>query len=132
MKAKKSKRQRAAEAEKRSNRPILWERCKGFCECCGTPVTETGWEWSHRRQNGAGGSAAYNQRVTNGLVSCSPFACNYLISADADMQQKARENGWIVHRGADPAAMPVNLFLHGWVFLNEDGTVTPMIKDDAR
>lgn len=126
MKTKPSKRKREAQAAKDRNRPLLWERCGGRCECCGVFVDEKAWEWSHRRQDGAGGSAAYNQRVTNGLVSCSPFGCNYKISADADWQQRARDNGWIVHRGADPAALPVLLFLTGWSFLMDDGTVEPL------
>lgn len=126
MKTGKSRRQRESEAQRRSNRPVLWARCKGRCELCGAPVDEKAWEWSHRRQSGAGGSAAYNQKVTNGLVSCPWPGCNYQISADADWQQRARDNGWIVHRGADPAALPVLLFLTGWSFLMDDGTVEPL------
>lgn len=118
---------------------LVWRRCGGNCEHCGAELdvwiddiqhpwrdsTRLGFEFHHRRPRQMGGDR----------TALGNSACNIVLLCKASHlhierhRTEAYEKGWLVHRWADPGAVP---FLHawnGWVKLTLDGTYLHRVDD---
>lgn len=84
------------------------------CPCCGS----TGDELipQHRQNRGMGGSKSRN-RPSNIIVFCSNG--NGLMESDGNFARVAREHGWKLTAGQDPAKVPARLW-DGWFVLDDN------------
>lgn len=100
-------------------RQQILDRSRGLDEITGRPL-EDGAQWHHRSPRQIGGSRhdARKGRASNGLL-INPSTHEH-VEKHSD---EAYRNGWKVHQGHDPAAIPV-LLHDGWHTLHEDGTMT--------
>lgn len=102
-------------------RAVMFERARGCCEVCGCRLREKGWNAHHRAGRGMGGT---RREVTcaDGLVVCGSgtTGCHGLIERE---RKWALDNGFLVSRWADAAAVPV-LVRGAWARLTPQGTVT--------
>lgn len=100
---------------------VLAERSGGLCElgivCLGNAAAV---DPSHRIAKGMGGTRdPRSNTASNNLHACR--ACHDLVERDP---AAAYNNGWKIRRGAaDPREVPVRHWVHGWVYLNDDGSV---------
>jgi len=107
---------------------VLRDRSGDRCELCGGPAGNS----HHRRPRGMGGSRdPQTDLPSNGLRICGSgtTGCHGLIEQD---RAWARDLGYLVRQGVDPATVPVVLRQPGghldWVLLGEDGSVTPCCR----
>jgi hypothetical protein len=98
--------------ERRARR-IVYARSGGWCEVCGGRGAT---QWHHRKNRSQGGKWT----AANGLHLCAP--CHTHITHHPIA---ARDNGWSVLSGHDPAASRVRLAHRpGWCLLSDAGDVT--------
>jgi hypothetical protein len=105
----------------------IWDRDKGRCAWCGTPITgERGVNWSvhHREPRGMGGTTSgYVGRPSNGVLlhGTGIDGCHGYIESNRD---EADDKGFLVSRiGIErPRAVPIQHAVHGRVRLRDDGT----------
>ena len=95
-------------------------RSGGYCEICHCDCSELG-AFHHRRPRGSGGS---RDPRSGGAANCL-----LLCPADHDRIERleraeARDRGWIVRQGQDPAEVPV-WRNRRWVLLDDEGGITP-------
>ena len=102
-------------------RARVMARSGGFCEARIPGCWDEASQLHHRRPRGAGGSRdPRTGGAANGYALCLP--CHDHIERN---RSEARENGWLVRQGADPAAVPV--FRHRrWVLLDDEGGIAPV------
>lgn len=102
-------------------RDIVIVRARGYCERCGYGNTAT--QIHHRRPRAMGGSKRHDTNTASNLgLLC--VACHRTVEAD---RAQAYEDGWLVHQGHSPSAVPVcrrGVF----VWLNDDGTFDAVQK----
>lgn len=106
----------------KSRNAVMVRSNEGLCEVCGAQGTNT----HHRRPRGLGGSKDPATNLPSNLVRlCGSgiTGCHGWIESN---RAHAYHLGLLVHLGHDPAAVPVMLRAHGWVLLNNDGSVTPV------
>lgn len=109
-------------------------RAAGLCECCGTPLS---WWFSrqHRVARGMGGVHGSRARVINSAANlvavCGSATSPGCHRACEDRNPTLGYLGFWLPQTADPTAVPVRLFLHGWVRLNVDGTFTRLETREA-
>lgn len=109
-------------------RAALAERSQGRCEACGRARAEHA---HHREPRGAGGTSTSDAHGLANLVHLCP-PCHGRVEAHVDPitgeLASTYELGLHVHRGDDPASVPVRLnhpvYGAGWWWLNDDGTLT--------
>ncbi|GAA4439670.1 HNH endonuclease [Phytohabitans houttuyneae] len=92
-------------------------RCGGACH------GERGRDWSaqHRRARGSGGSSRPDtNRLQNLILLCgsATTGCHGWVESH---KAEAERHGWVVWQAGDPLLKPVDHFLHGLVWLTEDG-----------
>ena len=80
------------------------------------------------RQGGAGGRRN-KHRLSNVLWLDS--LTNGAVESDPALQSEAKRRGIKVSLFADPVTVPVVHAVHGRVFLNDDGTVSPCMEEVA-
>jgi hypothetical protein len=112
------RKRRAQSAEERSGRAAVGSRSGGRCEI--DPL-DAATDWSHRVARSRGGS----WRPANGIDTCRRHH-----REAHDQPERARALGWHVRTGQDPATVPVRLAV-GWALLGDDGSVTPVVVEDA-
>lgn len=105
---------------------LVWSRDGGRCVRCGGVLTGTrGFDWSvqHRRARQGTDRRPDTNQPTNLILLCGSATtlCHGHVESYRD---QARQHGWAIRQTKDPAAMPVQHALHGWVLLNADGTWT--------
>lgn len=95
----------------------VWERDDGLCVAC----RGAGGQVHHRVPRGMGGASRSTETHTlpNVLLLCP--TCHGWIETHRDAAYTA---GWLVHRGQDPALVPV-LRWGRWVLLDSGGGVEP-------
>lgn len=106
----------------------IWDRDKGCCAWCGTPITgERGVNWSvhHREPRGMGGTTSgYVGRPSNGVLlhGTGTDGCHGYIEQNRD---EADDKGFLVSRiGIErPSNVRIEHAVHGLCLLNDDGTV---------
>jgi hypothetical protein len=101
-------------------RRVVALRSLGVCEGCGQRAAQ---EWAHRIARSQMGRWC----PSNGLHLCSA-GCHARAHANPAW---ARDMGWILRAGSDPAAAPVWLAAHGWALLDPDGGITAAPTGDA-
>ena len=102
-------------------RARVMARSGGYCEICHAECSETG-QYHHRRPRGMGGS--------RNPVSGRAANCLFLCPADHDHIERmeraeARDNGWLVRQGHNPADVPV-WRRRRWVLLDDEGGIAPV------
>ncbi|MFG2046184.1 HNH endonuclease [Micromonospora sp. NPDC048935] len=99
----------------------------GRCARCGDPVSgERGRDWSvqHRRARAMGGTSRSDANEPQNLIllcGSATTSCHLHVESH---REEARANGWAIRLSDDPAEVPVNHAVHGWVLLNDVGTFT--------
>lgn len=104
---------------------LVRARARDLCERCGGSLD--GWDgasYHHRRIKGMGGDARpETDQAGNLLLLCGSgtTGCHGWVHQGGN-RGEALEAGWLVSRfEEDPSAVPVALFLHGWVFIDDAG-----------
>lgn len=97
----------------------------GRCARCGEPIWgERGRDWSvqHRRARQDKDRRPDTNEPQNllllhgsGTTRCHGHVESY--------REEARANGWAIRQSDDPAEMPVNHAVHGWVLLTDAGGI---------
>jgi hypothetical protein len=81
----------------------------------------------HRLNRGMGGSKS-RDTASNIVVLCSTM--NNLVESNADVAERARENGWKLRNGQNPRTTPIWLPRLGfWALLNDDYDVTNIRRE---
>jgi hypothetical protein len=109
----------------RQVRHTVKARAAMCCERCSVPVAAMPHEVHHRRPRGAGGSSRPDTNLPSNLVllcGTSTSGCHGFCESERDA---AREEGFLVRQGADPALQPVLHARFGRVLLDAAGGVTP-------
>lgn len=102
-------------------RARIMARSGGFCEARIPGCWDEAAQLHHRRPRGAGGSRdPLTGGAANGYALCLP--CHDHIERN---RAEARENGWLVRQGTDPAAVPVFRY-RMWVLLDDEGGIAPV------
>jgi hypothetical protein len=113
-------------------RGIVTRRAKHHCECCGGTLFVGFQSHHHRRPSGMGGSsdaAAHTpQNVVHVCGRDNRTGCHGDIHQNPE---QAREHGWLVRQGADPAKVPVLLWDGRPVLLDAAGGYEPYNEDGA-
>lgn len=91
-------------------------RSGGACEICGT--LDGPFERHHRKRRRDGGD-----RFSNILILCSEHH-----RWVTEHPKEARAAGWIVSVARDPASVPVLWRREVWVFLDDQGGMTPCFE----
>lgn len=115
----------------RTVRHTVKARASMCCERCSVPVAAMPHEVHHRRPRGAGGSSRPDTNLPSNLVllcGTSTTGCHGFCESERDA---AREQGWLVRQGGDPAAVPVLHAAFGLVLLDAVGGVTPYNREAA-
>lgn len=96
-------------------------RSGGFCEVRTQHCWDEGSQTHHRRARGMGGSRdPRTGGAANALTVCLP--CHDHLEKN---RTEARENGWLVRQGTDPATVPVYRYRR-WVLLDDQGGIAPV------
>ena len=99
-------------------RGIVEKRADGCCERCGK--FRVSFQLHHRRPRGIGGSRRQDTNTASNALALCP-SCHFVVEAD---RESAREFGWLVRQGHNPADVPV--YRQGrWVLLDDHGCVIP-------
>jgi hypothetical protein len=101
-----------------AERKVVKERAGNRCERCGTFLNIYAAHDHHRKPRQMGGGTdplQYINSPSNRLYLC-PW-CHTDVESDRDLSYLS---GWLVHRGDDPAKVPVKLW-DGWFVLNRHG-----------
>lgn len=111
-------------------RAIILDRDNGSCVRCGLQcLWWNGIRWvqtaeysiQHRRPRGMGGSKDLaTNRPTNGVVLCgsATTGCHHHVESN---RAEAYDDGFLVHQGIDPEAIPVRHHQLGLVYLTNEG-----------
>jgi 5-methylcytosine-specific restriction endonuclease McrA len=95
---------------------MVLRRADGMCERCGRGGPE---QIHHRKPRGAGGTSdPHINSPSNLLALCSE--CHREVERNRTV---AYEQGWLVHRKANPALTPVWLAFRGFSLLTSDGQI---------
>jgi 5-methylcytosine-specific restriction enzyme A len=108
-------------------RSLVIERDQRACASCGKPIGSGQWSMQHRLARGAGGSSnPLINAPSNLIVLCgsanTPHSCHL---AAESRGAESHGNGFWLHHGQDPATVPVQHALHGWVLLTAAGGWSP-------
>lgn len=96
-------------------REQVLSRCQGYCEKCGTGLSDT-FALHHRKLKSQGG-----ENTIQNLIALH-HECHNLGTDSVHLNVKiAMENGWIVPRHADPLSYTMTLANGSCVTLTDDG-----------
>lgn len=98
-----------------AQRLVVVSRAGSACERCSEPWT--GLQVHHRLPRGMGGSSLPEINSPANLLLLCPDCHGWVESNRTD----AYTAGWLVHRGLDPAAVPVTVHGYGPVLLTDAG-----------
>lgn len=104
------------------------ERDQGRCASCGMLIVgERSRDWSlhHRRPAGMGGDRSPVSHGPANLVllhGCGVSLCHGHVESN---RTESYDLGLLVHKAADPRAVPIEHAVHGRVLLTEEGGVEP-------
>lgn len=103
--------------EERLARKLVRARSGDVCEGCGQARATN---WSHRIAKGQGGPWC----PSNGLHLCGSgtTGCHGFIEDEPTVARDQR--GWRLKPTDDPLTSPALHWLHGWVLLDPDGSLT--------
>ena len=104
-----------------ATRHKVWERDGWCCALCGNSSGRV--SIHHRLPRGRGG----DNRLSNLLLLCDFGGCHDVIVESR--RANATLNGWLVRTGFDPAVVPL-IHRGAWVWLGDDGSVTPLGASD--
>lgn len=96
-------------------RDLVKERARGLCEFCGKHAGE---DIHHRRPRALGGSLDVRTNRPTNLVFLARSCHRWLESH----REWAREAGWLVRQGVDPASVRLLLPGRAWVVLSDEGS----------
>ena len=102
---------------------LVHHRSRQRCERCGT-ASATRWSLHHRKPRGMGGTKdPMINSPANLLLLCGSGTegCHGWVETH---RAEAYDSGLLVHRGDDPASVPVKL-MRGLVLLGDGGGVQP-------
>ncbi|MDR6861943.1 hypothetical protein [Phycicoccus sp. 3266] len=113
---------------------VIKDRDGGQCVRCGTTVliwNGTTWqalaryEHHHRRPRAMGGSSdPVTNAPVNGLLLCAD--CHAHVESN---RAEAYDDGYLVHQGIDPGAIPVLHHQHGLTYLTNEGYTPSPVKE---
>lgn len=98
------------------------ERDKG-CAMCGAHTRDL--QIQHRKPRKMGGRKGQKRKESNSLSNLVTLCADDHAWAES-RRVEASEMGFLVRERDDPAQVPVAHIVHGLVFLNDDGTVSPV------
>ncbi|MER7331611.1 MULTISPECIES: hypothetical protein [unclassified Micromonospora] len=104
---------------------LLFRRDQGRCARCGDPIRgERGRDWSvqHRRAR-QGRDLRPDTNQPPNLVLLDGSATTGCHGHVESRRAEARVNGWAIRQTDNPAEVPVNHAVHGWVLLTPDGDI---------
>jgi hypothetical protein len=121
----------------RELRRIAWERQDGRCAVTGRVLDWDRDDLHHRRPGGRGGTSRANQQLPANVIAVLAEAHNMgsprlVVDGVAGRSihtdpRWSRPLGLLVSSHVDePGSIPVRLHGHGWVFLDDDGGMTPL------
>lgn len=121
---------RGGEMSETRAREIVYARSGGHCEialpgvCFGAAAS-----FHHRKKRSQGGLWL----PSNGLHTCGSgtTGCHGAVTDPQGHTADYEEFGWMVRRRLDPHGVPVLVHCRGWVFLADDGSVTPAERGAA-
>lgn len=105
-----------------ADRETVKARAKGMCELCGLPCHSP--HLHHRQARGMGGGG--DNSVSN-VMALHPSCHLKHIEAQ---RTRAYENGWLVHKGTDPATVPLRYMLNRIVMFDNSGNVLGLTMSD--
>lgn len=109
-----------------ATKTLVFDRCRGLCEKCGTRIFN-GVNYHHRRARGMGSTKRPESASAANCLVLHPSCHEYIERNRAE----SLDNGWLVRQSDDPRTVPV--FITGvWTLLNEDGTVTTLSAGAGR
>lgn len=101
-------------------RALLLIRARGRCEVCRAQLAE-GWNVHHRLPKGMGGSTDPDRHCPSRLLALCGTGTTGCHGDVESHRAWAREHGYLVRRGQDPALVPVRLpTTTGWRWLHLD------------
>lgn len=100
-------------------RKILYERSNRACEMCDRARAVE----AHHRKNRSQGGQWSPENLLHLCHSCHAHVGRY--------RTISFEQGWAVHRDADPATERVWLARRGYVYLDAEGGITPLERSAA-
>jgi hypothetical protein len=107
-------------------RLLIFKRCGGYCERCGTPIDERDMAAHHRRLRSQGGK----DEVENLLAV--HHACHNGHTRSIHLNPaESYANGWMVRSHAEPSAVPVLLPGRHWALLTPDATYEWTQKEET-
>jgi 5-methylcytosine-specific restriction endonuclease McrA len=96
------------------------------CSLCGKLI-DLHYELHHRRPRGSGGSKDPKTNLPSNGVLLDP-SCHRWVESNREL---ARERGFLVRQGNDPAMQPIDHAVFGLAYLNTDATWTPFDLSDG-
>lgn len=120
----------------RATKDLVKERDDWHCVICGKPVVPHGdWSIHHRRNRGTGGSSdpAINRPSNLILVHGSGTTLCHGDLTDNRDRDFALEHGWVISTNSkqEPIDVPVHHALHGLIYLDDEGTWSPVPQVDG-
>lgn len=103
---------------------IVFDRSGGRCERCGCLSWDL--QHHHRRPRGAGGT----RRLDTNTASACALLCGDCHRHVESHRTQALSDGWLVRQSDSPVVVPV-FRLGVWVWLGDDGSITPVARDTA-
>jgi 5-methylcytosine-specific restriction endonuclease McrA len=104
----------------RATRELVLERDDYRCVVCGTGPY--GLQQHHRKPRRMGGRSDKTINSPSNLISLCPGDHSWV----EGRREEAYELGYLVREQDDPAQIPVAVGGRGFLYLNPDGTVTPV------
>ena len=105
-------------------RDLIWKRCGGYCEVCGTSMFEEQWAAHHRQLRSQGGADE-----PSNLMAVHHFCHNIGTNSIHFIGRPAYQNGWLVSAYDVPRKTFLLLPGKREVFLTEDGYYINMTED---
>ena len=107
----------------KSVRELVWKRCRGYCEKCGTSINSVDWAFHHRKLRSQGGKDS----ASNGLALHN-FCHNIAKGSVHQNPKDSAEKGYIVKSWESPETKPLLRPNGSWVTLDNLGNY--LIKDE--
>lgn len=122
---KKSRRKTGATTEVRMS---IMVRANFRCERCGTSVASIPMSIHHRRPRAMGGTHRVETNYPSNLMALCGTGTSGCHGYLESHRTEAIDYGFIVPQYEMPHNVPVKTHSHGWVLLNDDGTLTTTLE----
>lgn len=107
-------------------RPLLWERCGGFCEVSGVRLNQDTFDIHHRRNKGMGGTSRDDVDALYNLLALDPHIHNGGPRSVHGRRDWSQARGYLIPKDEDhPELWPVLLFRRAWMYLDSEGGYYP-------